>query len=278
MMYASNRRLWDERVAVHLAPDGYDLTALRAGSGMLTRLEEGELREAIGPLAGKRIIHLQCHFGADTLALAQRGAEVVGVDFSPAAIATARDLAGELGLVDRVRFVECNVYDAPEAVGGASGSFDCVFASWGTISWLPDIAAWARVVAHFLPPGGRLYLADAHPTALVFDDLVAGADGMPGWFAPYFARTSIIFEEESDYANPAAELENTRQYVWLHPTGDLLAALADAGLALRFLREHDGLPWAMFRCLVQSPDGLFRWPDRPWLPLSFSLLAEKPDA
>lgn len=275
MKYAANRRLWDERVAVHLAPGGYDMTPLRTGSGRLTAIEEAELPEGFGPLEGKRIIHLQCHFGADTLALAQRGAEVAGVDFSPAAIATARDLAGELGLAGRARFVECNLYDAPDAVGGEPGSFDCVFTSWGTIGWLPDITAWARVVAHFLAPGGRFYIADAHPAALVFDDVATGTDGMPGWFAPYFARASFIFEEDSDYANPAAALENTRQYVWLHPMGDVLAALADAGLVLRYLREHDGLPWAMFRCLVQSPDGLFRWPDRPWLPLSFSLLAEK---
>lgn len=275
-MLAGNRRLWDERVAVHLAPGGYDLTALRAGAGRLAAIDEAELPEAFGPLAGRRIAHLQCHFGEETLALAQRGAEVLGVDFSPAAIAAARDIAAELGLAGRARFVECDLYDAPQAVGEAPGGFDGVFASWGTIGWLPDVRGWARVVAHFLAPGGRLYLADAHPAALVFDDLGAGADGMPGWFAPYFGRDVIAFDDERDYANPDAALRHTRQYVWLHPLGDVLAALSEAGLTLRWLREHDGLPWAMFGCLVRSPDGLFRWPDRPWLPLSFSLLAEKP--
>ena len=273
-MYDNNRRHWDERVAVHLAPGGYDLADLRAGRGRVSDLEEAELAEIFGALAGRRIIHLQCHFGADTLGFAQRGAEVVGVDFSPAGMATARRLADELGLSGRARFVECNVYDAPEAVGEA-GTFDGVFVSWGAITWLPDIGAWAQVVAHFLRPGGRLYLAEAHPTALVFDDLAEGTDGRPGWFAPYFAREVVPFDDHGDYANPDAVLQHSQQYGWVHPMGDLLAALADTGLALRFLREHDGVPWAMFRCLVRHADGFYRWPDRPWLPLAFSLAAEK---
>jgi SAM-dependent methyltransferase len=102
--YDLNRANWDERVAVHMGPRGYDLSALRAGRGRLNALEEAELPELIGDLAGLRVIHLQCHFGADTLALAQRGAEVVGVDFSPAAVAAARDLAVDLGLAERARF------------------------------------------------------------------------------------------------------------------------------------------------------------------------------
>ncbi len=110
--------------------------------------------ELVGDLAGLRVIHLQCHFSADTLAPAQRGADVVGMDFSPAAISAARALTAKLGLDERARFVECNLCDAPAAVGEA-GAFDLVYTTWGAIGWLPDLRGWARVVRHFLKPEGR---------------------------------------------------------------------------------------------------------------------------
>src|SRR5208282_1849019 len=118
----ANRTNWDERVAVHLGPRGYDLTDLRAGQGRLHRIEEAELP----PLAGKRVLHLQCHFGADSLRLTQRGATVVGLDFAPPAIAAAGRLASEVGLADRARFVQADLYDAPAAIPEPA-AFDIVF-------------------------------------------------------------------------------------------------------------------------------------------------------
>jgi SAM-dependent methyltransferase len=273
-IYASNRQFWDERAAVHLAPGGYDLAPLRSGRGTLGGLVEREFAEVAGDIQGKRIIHLQCHFGLDSLTLAQRGAEVVAIDFSPDAVQAGRTLAKEVGLADRVRFVECNLYDAPIAVGEA-GTFDFAFVTWGAIYWLPSIENWARVVAGFLKPGGRLYLAEGHPCALVFDDLAAGLAGRPGWYAPYFETEAIEYEDTGDYANPEAKLTHTRSFTWLHPIGATVSALSCAGLTLNFLREHDGVPWQMFRCLTAHVDGMYRWPDRPWLPLAYSLAAIK---
>jgi SAM-dependent methyltransferase len=160
---AANRAHWDEKVAVHLGPRGYDLTSLRAGRGRFNAIEEEEL----GPVDGRHILHLQCHFGADSLKLVQRGATVVGLDFSAAAIEAARQLASELRLADRARFVQADLYDAPTAIPGAA-AFDMVFVTWGAIIWLPDICRWSEIVCHFLKPGGSLYLAEAHPTAMVF--------------------------------------------------------------------------------------------------------------
>src|SRR2546423_8891647 len=125
---AANRAHWDELVALHLGPRGYDLTALRAGRRRLHAIEEAELP----PVAGKRILHLQCHFGADSLTLAQRGAEVVGLDFSAPAIAAARGLAAELGLAERARFVEADLYNASKAVPQPHG-FDLLFVTWEAI-------------------------------------------------------------------------------------------------------------------------------------------------
>jgi SAM-dependent methyltransferase len=156
----TNRKNWDERVKIHLAAASYDLKSLRDGRGRLTPIEEAE----VGPVDGVRILHLQCHFGRDSLILAQRGAKVVGVDFSSPAIAAARNLATELELTERAKFIEADLYDAPNALP-EPGSFDLVFVTWGTINWLPDIRRWANIVAYFLRPGGALYFADHHPCA-----------------------------------------------------------------------------------------------------------------
>jgi len=269
-----NRANWDERVPLHLKSLlHYDQTDLRAGNGRVDPIAAAVL----GSIGGMRILHLQCHFGMDSLALAQQGGFVTGVDFSIPAIDAASALARELGLADRTRFVVSDVYDT-EATLGEADRFDCVFVSWGALCWLPDIAGWARVVARQLKPGGWLALADAHPTAYVFDSRAAAPDGRPGWWLPYFGHEPMIEDGTEDYADPDAVLRNTRTHQWLHPLGDIIAALLDAGLVLKRFDEHDAIPWQMFDCLVRGEDRFYRWPDTPWLPLSFSLRAEKPYA
>jgi SAM-dependent methyltransferase len=267
-----NRANWDERTAVHLGPgSAYDLGPLRAGRGTLDAIVRAEL----GPVAGLRVLHLQCHFGKDTLTLAQQGAAAVtGLDFSAPAVTAARRLAEELGLADRARFVEADLYDAPRAIP-EPGAFDLVFVTWGALPWLPDMAGWARIVAGFLRPGGRLYLAEGHPAAFVFDDATGTPDGKPGWFAPYFERGAVVTDDPTDYADPTAQLRHARTHTWSHPLGEVLSALDRADLALDWLHEHPRVTWRMFRSLVRDADGLFTWPDRPWLPLAYSLAARK---
>jgi SAM-dependent methyltransferase len=259
-----NRANWDERVPAHLAPESdYTLDGLRAGYMPLHAIEEAEL----GPVDGLRLLHLQCHFGRDTLALAQRGANVTGLDFSGPAIAAARELAVELGIA--ASFVLADVYDARAVL---EGEFDRVFVTWGTTIWLPDIAGWAQVVASLLAPGGVFYFADIHPAALVFDEEATQA-GMPGWFAPYFHEGPLVLEDARDYANPTTVLANTRTHQFIHPVASTVQALIDAGLRIEMLREHDAVAWRAFGCLVEAPGGVFRWPDKAWLPLSYSLRA-----
>lgn len=260
-----NRANWDERVPLHLPTAMYDMTDLRAGRHRLHPIEEAEL----GEIAGLRLLHLQCHFGRDTLALAQKGADVTGLDFSGPAIEAARAIAAELGIA--AEFVQSDVYAARGAV---EGHFDLVFTSWGTICWLPDIDAWARTVASLLRPGGFFYFADMHPAALVFDD-ETGQGGRPGWFAPYFHPGALEIDEVRDYADPEARLSNTRTHQFMHPVGRVVQALIDAGLHLEMLHEHDSVAWQAFYCLVQHEDGMWRFPDRPWLPLSYSLKVRK---
>ena len=216
----ANRAHWDELVAVHLGPRGYDLTNLRERRGRRNAIEEAEL----WPLDGQYILHLQCHFGADTLTFAQRGATVVGLDFLPSAILAAGRLADELGLAGRARFVQADLYDAPTAIPEPA-AFDMVFVSWGAIGWLPDIRRWAEIVAHFLKPGGSLYLAEAHPAAPVFDDAASQSNGRPGFFAPYFSREPVVSDGAQDYVDETATLHNATTYTWIHPLGDIIFSI-----------------------------------------------------
>lgn len=268
---AINRARWDEAVGIHLGPGGYDLSDLRAGRARMNAIEEAEL----GAVDGLRALHLQCHFGWDTLCLAQRGAVVVGLDFSAPAIAAAQGLARELGLEDRARFVQADLYDARAAIAEPA-SFDLVYVTWGAIGWLPDIAEWARIVAFFLKPGGALYLAEAHPVAAVFDDRARGPDGRPGYFVPYFHPGPVVLDDPGDYFDPDARLANSGEITFMHPLASTIGGLLDAGLRLQFLHEHAAITWRMFDTLVKDAHGLFRWPDKPWLPLAFSLRAIKP--
>ncbi len=265
-----NRANWDERVAAHLAPQSdYIPDALASGRYELHAIEEQEL----GPIAGLRLLHLQCHFGIDTLALAQRGAIVTGLDFSAPAIAEARALAARHAIP--ATFVQADIYEARAALHGV---FDRVFTSWGTICWLPDIDAWARVIASLLAPSGEFYFADIHPMAQALDDEVTGSQGLPGWFAPYFQQGALVTDDVRDYANPEARLANSRTHQFIHPVAKVVQALLDAGLRLVMLHEHDTLAWPQFACMVEAQGRLYRLPTKPWLPLSYSLKATKPPA
>jgi hypothetical protein len=138
------------------------------------------------------------------------------------------------------------------------------------------MVAWARIVAEFLAPGGYLALADAHPFVYVFDSANVTPDGMPGWYAPYLARAASLEDDPRDYADPAARLRNSRTWQWLHPVSDILTALLQAGSRIDRFREHDSCVWRVFDNLVERGPEDYAWPDRPWLPLSFSLRATKP--
>lgn len=262
----ANRQCWDEKVGLHLGTPDYDLTPLREGRAVLHPVEQAEL----GDVAGLKIAHLQCHFGRDSLTLAQQGAEVVGLDFSGEAVRTATALAEELGLSDRARFVQSDVYDAATALAGEA-PFDMVFSSWGAIGWLPDLEPWGKVIASLLKPGGRFYFAEGHPFAMVFDEEAGMQGDRPGWFEPYFNRLPYRDDAPRDYTEAAPELSSDHLYWWSHTLGDVMGALLGAGLRLDFFHEHDQIPWRAFSTLTERPGGMYGWPDKPWLPLAMSM-------
>jgi SAM-dependent methyltransferase len=270
-----NRANWDERVPVHVGSDFYDQEPLRRGQSVLDPIANAAIERLYpGGLAGVRALHLQCHFGSDTLSLANLGASVVGLDFSRPAIEEARRLATEIGVADRARFIEANVYDARNVLP-EPGSFDLVFTTWGTIAWLPDVADWARIIAWFLKPGGRLYFADGHPAAYVFDG-ADGPGGMPTFQYPYANPEPDILDDPSDYADADVRLQNARTWEWVHPLDEVMRSLRAAGLTIDEFTEHYQVPWQIFPITEPQGEGMFGWPAERWLPLSYELIASAP--
>jgi SAM-dependent methyltransferase len=265
-----NRDVWDAWTKVHERSAFYDLEGFKRGG---VRLRDYEIAE-IGPVEGKDLLHVQCHFGIDTLSWARLGARVTGADFSERSVELARSVAADIGI--DARFVVSNVYDLP---ANLDGDFDIVYTSGGVLGWLPDIRAWAKVVAHFVRPGGIFYIAEVHPVIEAFQT-EGVAPGELRLEYPYWEhREPLKFEAHGSYADPTADVGKMTEYGWNHGLGEIVTALADAGLRIDSLREYPFLGWAM-DVLVQSQDRRYRLPGDldGKLPLSFSIKASKPGA
>ena len=268
--FAANRRLWDAWTAVHAQGEFYDLAGFRQGG---VRLRDAEIA-AVGDVRGRTLLHLQCHFGIDTLSWARLGARVTGVDFSPAGIRLAREIAADIGIED-ARFIESNVYELPERL---DGEFDVVYTSRGVLNWLPDVRGWARVVAHFLVPGGTFFITESHPVFNAFQD-EGVAPGELRLVYPYWEhRDPLVFDVQGSYADPDADFGEQKLHGWDHGLGEIVTALIDAGLRIESLEEHPFLEWAADFLVESEPgSGRFILPPGPGeLPLSFSLRATKP--
>jgi SAM-dependent methyltransferase len=270
----ANLAMWDERVPIHLRSDFYDLNGFRDNRDQLRGFEIDE----VGEVSGKQLLHLQCHIGTDTLSWAQRGAVVTGLDFSGPAVAAARVLASELGFEPgQARFVQADVYDAPKVLDGEL--YDIVYTGLGALCWLPDMPRWARTVASLLAPGGFLYLAEFHPVGFCL-----GPDGT-AFDADYIRSGAIVADESGTYADPSAETQYNRSVWWQHTLGDVVSAVAAAGLRLEFLHEFDFTLFELIPGLVKAGDTsgsgassgtVYRLPDgAPRVPLLFSLRAAR---
>jgi SAM-dependent methyltransferase len=268
---AENQRVWDEWTRIHVDSAFYDVESFRDGRNGI-RIADYE-REEVGDVTGKTLLHLQCHFGMDTLSWARLGATVTGADFSSAAVTAARALSAEIGI--GATFVESNLYDLP---ANLEGEFDIVYTSGGVLGWLPNIRPWAEVVAHFLKPRGFLYLAEVHPVAQVFADDNVGPGELRLEY-PYWEHAEpISIPVQGSYADRAAPTEpGLTEHGWDHSLGEIVTALIDAGLRIDFLHEFDFVEWPV-PWLVKSDDGRYRLPPgtKGQLPLFFSLKATKP--
>jgi SAM-dependent methyltransferase len=260
--FAANRSMWDERVPIHVESDFYDVDAFRARPDRIRPFEAAE----VGDVTGRDLVHLQCHFGLDTMSWATRGARAVGLDFSTSAVDSARTLAADLAIA--ADFVEANVYDAVEALDGRT--FDIVYTGIGALNWLPDIERWAEVVAALVRPGGFLYLAEFHPILWTFGwkDLTVEND--------YFDDRPFFDDEPGTYVDFNAPTERNACYEWQHTLGDVVSAVVTAGLSLEFLHEHDVMLFERWPWVERRDVDDYRFPPgRPRVPLMYSLKASK---
>ena len=266
--FEANRRNWDERVPIHRRSAFYDVPGFLGGQ---TSLEPDEPDE-VGDVTGKSLLHLQCHFGMDTLSWARLGANVTGLDFSPEGVAAARELAAEAGI--DAEFVEANVYDAPEVLAGRT--FDIVYTSRGVLVWLPDLPRWAGVVAALLKPGGFLYLREGHPFSHVFDD--EAESGLSLRYPYFHGPEPDRWDDPGTYADVTAETTENETYEWSHSMGSIVTAIAEAGLVIEFLHEFDHLCWQQLPWMEPGPEpGTWVLPgERESIPLMYSLRARKP--
>jgi ubiquinone/menaquinone biosynthesis C-methylase UbiE len=261
----ANRILWNAWTLLHEKSEEYDLAGFRAGRCALKPIELAEL----GDVAGKSMLHLQCHFGLDTLSWARRGARITGVDLSDEAIRLAQSLSAELEIP--AEFFCSNVYDLHHLL---ESQFDIVFTSYGVLVWLPDIRAWGETVARFLKPGGVFYIAEFHPLTMIFDNSEQASEFRTAF--PYFHRPEPIrYAGLGSYAAPDSPYRSVT-YEWTHSMADIVNALIDAGLTIEYLHEFPYSICKSFPFLEKGIDGLWRAPGREDIvPLLFSIKARK---
>ncbi|TAK11063.1 MAG: class I SAM-dependent methyltransferase [Anaerolineae bacterium] len=260
----TNQSLCDAYTDIHKDSAAYDLAAFKAGQTTLSAIELEELAPEVD---GKTMLHLQCHFGRDSMMWARMGAKVTGVDFSSKAIALARELNVELGL--DCRFVEANVLDM---TGALDEQFDIVFTSYGVLTWLDDLEAWARTVARHLKPGGVFYIVEFHPIGMMLNDASEGF----GFDLPYFRTPEPHrFVNDGSYAGAFKDGETHPAYEWTHPMSEIVSALGAAGLQIEYLHEFDFSIYPMVPWLEGGGEEWHIPAGWPQLPLMFSIRATK---
>jgi len=257
----SNRALWDEWADINARSGMYDLEDFKRGG---IRLRDYEIEE-VGNVAGKSLLHLQCHFGIDSLSWARLGARVTGIDFSERAIELATGVAAELGI--EASFIRSDVYELPTRL---DGDFDVVYTSRGALCWLPRIRPWADVVARFVKPGGCFYVTETHPI------LEAYEDDFTLKFPYWEHEEPFSFDIQGSYADPTAEVRTKKDYEWNHGLGEIVTALIQAGLQIEFLHEWPFVEWEV--PFLEKRDGRWWMPGEldGRMPLMYSLKATKP--
>ena len=283
--FDANKELWNQRTVIHKESSFYDLAGFKAGKNVLTPIE---LKE-VGDVSGKKMLHLQCHFGMDSLNWARLGADVTGVDLSDEAIKEAQKLNNELGM--NAKFICCNVYDLyphntesskVSTLGGdlespteslrrsmRAGSFDIVFTSYGVIGWLPDLDKWAAIISHYLKPGGMFYLAEFHPVIWMFDDDFTHIKHA------YTNKEVIVTENQGTYTDKNAPIK-AKEYSWNHSISEVLNALLAHGLQLTSFNEYMYSPYPCFNNITAAENG--NWHIKGlegMVPMVYSLKATK---
>ena len=257
-----NKDTWNKKVAIHTASDFYDVDGFRKGKSALNKFELEEL----GEVKEKSLLHLQCHFGLDTLSWSRLGAKCTGIDLSNEAILQAQKLNDELDL--DAHFIESNLYDVPKNV---EGKFDIVFTSYGVVGWLPDLKTWGEIIASKLNEGGFFYMIEFHPIVWMFDYM----ETPPKLKYPYLKGKVIYEEYKGTYTDMDADIIS-KEYGWNHGLGEVITSLTDAGLQIEFLHEFEKSPYNSFPEMVKTKEGMFVLKENQRMfPLLYSIKAIK---
>jgi len=257
-----NKDTWNKKVVIHAKSDFYDVEGFLKGKSSLNSYELEEL----GDVNGKSLLHLQCHFGQDTLSWSRLGAKCTGIDLSDEGINEAKRLNDQLGL--DATFIESNLYEVPKKV---KGEFDVVFTSYGVVGWLPDLKTWGEIIASKLKKGGVFYMIEFHPIVWMFDFLQTP----PKLTYPYLKGEAIYEEYKGTYTNDDADIIS-KEYGWNHGLGEVVTSLVNAGLEIEFLHEFEKSPYNSFPEMDETEDGMFVLKEEQrMIPLLYSIRATK---
>lgn len=239
---AINRVSWNSRTDIHLKSAFYDLENFKKEKSSLNSIE----LDLLGDINGKTILHLQCHFGQDTISLSRLGAEVTGVDFSEKAIESAIQIAKETN--SNTHFICCDIYDLPKYL---DKQFDIVFTSYGVIGWLPDLDKWAKMISTFLKPNGKFVFVEFHPVIWMFDD------NFNNIIYRYFKSEAIIELENGTYADKSADIK-LDTITWNHGLTEVINNLIKYGLKINSFVEYDYSPYNCFNKCIEIESGKYR--------------------
>lgn len=257
-----NRDSWNKRAELHIGSEFYDVKGFLNGKSSLNPIE----LNLLGDISAKSILHLQCHFGQDTISLSRMGAEVTGVDLSDKAIELAKELAQKDN--SSAKFICCDIYDLPNHL---NQTFDIVFTSYGTIGWLPDLDKWAKLISKFLKPNGEFILVEFHPFIWMFNDDLSEIT------YNYFKDEPIIEVKDASYTDGKLT-EKLEDVSWNHSLSEVMNVLISNGLRINSLDEFDYSPYNIFADSVEEEPGKFRVKKfGNKLPLVYSISATKSD-
>jgi SAM-dependent methyltransferase len=255
-----NKKSWNNKVETHLKSSFYDLEGFVNGNSSLNDIE----LNLLGDIQGKRILHLQCHFGQDTISLERLGAVVTGVDLSDKAIESAREIAKNTN--SEAQFICCDLYDLPNHL---QEKFDIIFTSYGTIGWLPDLEKWAKIIAEYLKPNGEFVFVEFHPVVWMFDD------NFENIAYRYFNSGAILETETGTYADENANISQDN-IVWNHSLSEVINSLIINGLEINSMQELDYSPYNCFNNTIEFEPKKFRIKHlEDKIPMVFSIKATK---
>jgi len=255
-----NRNSWNNKTDTHFNSKFYDVNGFINGKSSLNDIEINLL----GNIKGKSILHLQCHFGQDTISLCRLGANVIGVDFSDRAIDIARQIAIDTN--SSAKFICCDIYELSDHL---NDKFDIVFTSYGTIGWLPDLDKWADIISKFLKPNGEFVFVEFHPIVWMFDYNFEKIGYR------YFNSGPINEVENGTYADTTSPITQ-ESVTWNHSLSEVINSLIDNGLQINSIDEYDFSPYNCFNRAVEFEPKKFRIEHlENKIPLVYSIKATK---